>query len=43
MLQKNICLKANDSEIKKYHLRLGNISKDLKANNMRKAGLNGYV
>ena len=34
---------AKDSEIKKYLLHLGNISKDLTANNMKKAGLNGYV
>ena len=35
--------KAKDSEMKKYHLSLGNISKDSRANNMKKAGLNGYV
>ena len=36
--------KANDSEIKKYLLCLGNISKDFTANNMKKKPrLNGYV
>ena len=35
--------KANDSEIKKYPLCLGNISKDFTAINMKKTGLNGYV
>ena len=35
--------KANDSEIKKYPLCLGNISKDFTAINMKKSGLNGYV
>ena len=35
--------KANDSEIKKYPLCLGIISKDFTAINMKKTGLNGYV
>ena len=35
--------KAKDSEIKKYPLCLGNISKDFTANNMKKRGLNRYV
>ena len=35
--------KAKDSEIKKYLLHLGNIAKDFTANNMKKAGLNGYA
>ena len=35
--------KANKSEIKKYPLSLGNISKDFAANNEKKTGLNGYV
>ena len=35
--------KAKDSQIKKYPLCLRNISGDLSANNMKKAGLNGYV
>ena len=35
--------KAKDSEIKKYPLCLGNISGDFSANNMTKAGLNGFV
>ena len=37
--------KANDSEIKKYLLCLGNISKDFTAINMRKKnpGWNGYI
>ena len=35
--------KAKDSEIKKYHLCLGNISKDFTANNMKYLGLNGYI
>ena len=35
--------KAKDSEIKRYPLRLGNISKDVSINNMKKTGLNGYV
>ena len=34
---------AKDSEIKKYPLCLGNISKDFTANNMKKIGLNGYA
>ena len=36
-------LKANDSEIKKYPLCLGNMSKDFTSINMKKAGFNGYV
>ena len=35
--------KVKGSEIKKYPLCLGNISKGFYAVNMRKAGLNGYV
>ena len=35
--------KAEDSEIKEYTLCLGNISKDFKINNMKKAGLKGSV
>ena len=35
--------KAKDLEIKPYLLRLGNISKDSTVDNMKKAGLNGYV
>ena len=35
--------KAKDSEIVASPLCLGNISKDLSADNMRKTGLNGYV
>ena len=35
--------KANDSEIKKYPLCLGNISKDSTAKNMKKTVLNRYV
>ena len=34
--------KAKDSEMKKYPLCLGNVSKDFTAINMKKAGLNGY-
>ena len=33
--------KGNDSEIKKYPLCLGNISKDFIGNNMKNTGLNG--
>ena len=29
--------------MRKYPLCLGNISRDFSANNMKKAGLNGYV
>ena len=36
-------LKAEDSEIKKYPLCLGNISKDFSVDNMKKTGLNGYA
>ena len=35
--------KAKDSEIVASPLHLGNISKDWSADNMKKAGLNGYV
>ena len=35
--------KAKDSEIKKYPLFLGNISKEFSVGNMKKAGLNRYV
>ena len=35
--------KAKDSEIKRYPLCLGNISKDFSVDNMKKIGLNGYV
>ena len=35
--------KVKNSEMKKYPLILGNISKDFTANNMKKTGLNGYV
>ena len=34
--------KTKDSEIKKYPLCLGNVSKDFTAINMNKTGLNGY-
>ena len=35
--------KVKDSEIEKYHLRLGNNSKGFTANNMKKTVLSGYV
>ena len=35
--------RAKNSEIKKYHLCLRNISGDFSANNMQKTGLNGCV
>ena len=35
--------KAKDSEIKRYPLNLGNISKDFPVRNLKKTGLNGYV
>ena len=35
--------KSRDSEIKRYPLCLGNISKDFSVDNMKKTGLNGYV
>ena len=35
--------KAKDSEINKYPLCLGNISKIFTANKMKKTGLNGYI
>ena len=34
---------AKDSEMKKYPLCLGNISKDFRTNNIKRTGLNGYV
>ena len=36
-------VKAKDSEIVATPLCLGNISKDFSVDNMKKAGLNGYV
>ena len=41
--KKIIKFKAKDSEIKAHLLCLGNISKDWPVDNMKKAGLNGYV
>ena len=38
-----IKFKAKDSEIVPYSLCLGNISKDLINDNMKKAGFNGYI
>ena len=38
-----IKFKAKDSEIAAYPLCLGNISKDCSVDNMKKAGLKGYV
>ena len=38
-----IKFKAKDSEIEAYPLCLGNISKDVSVDNMKKTGLNGYV
>ena len=38
-----IKFKAKDSKIKAHFLCLGNISKDWPVDNMKKAGLNGYV
>ena len=35
--------KTKDSEIKRYLLCLGNISKDLSVDKMKMTGLNGYV
>ena len=35
--------KANDSKIKRYPLCLGNISKEVSVDNMKKTGLNGYA
>ena len=35
--------KAKDSEIVATPLCLGNISKDLRVDNMKKTGLNGYL
>ena len=43
MLQKYISSKQKNSEIKKYTLCLGNISKDFTAINMKKTGINRYV
>ena len=43
MSQKYISFNAKYSEIKKYPLCLGNISKDFSVDNMKKTGLNGYV
>ena len=43
MLQKMYQFKANDSEIKKYTLCLGNVSKDFTINNMKKTGLKRSV
>ena len=36
-------LKAKDSEILESLLCLGNISKDFSVDNMKRAGLNGYI
>ena len=38
-----IKFKAKDPEILPYPLRLGNISKDWSVDNVKKAGLKGYV
>ena len=35
--------KGKDSEIVRYPLCLGNISKDFSVDNMKKTGLNGYI
>ena len=43
MLQKIYQFKVNDSEIKKYTLCLGNVSKDFIINNMKKTGLKRSV
>ena len=43
MSQKIHQFNAKDSEIKKYSFCLGNISKDVSVDNMKKTGLNGYV
>ena len=40
---KIIKLKAKDSEVVGTPLCLGNISKDISVDNMKKTGLNGYV
>ena len=41
---KKICqFNAKDFKIKYYTLRLGNISKDLTINNMKKTGLKGII
>ena len=40
---KTIKLKAKDSEVVGTPLCLGNISKDISVDNMKKTGLNGYV
>ena len=34
---------AKDCMIVPYNLRLGNVSKDFSASNMKKTGLNGYI
>ena len=38
-----IKFQAKDSEIVAYHLCLGNISKDISVDNMKKTGLNGHL
>ena len=38
-----IKFKAKDSEIVAHPLCLGNISKDLSVDNIKKTGLNGYI
>ena len=38
-----IKFQAKDSEIVAYHLCLGNISKDISVDNMKKTGLNRYL
>ena len=38
-----IKIKAKDSEIVAYPLCLGNISKDVSVDDIKKTGLNGYV
>ena len=43
MVKKLYQLKAKDSEIKTYPLRLGNISKTFTVNNMKKTGSSEYV
>ena len=35
--------KAKDSDMKRYSLCIGNISKDFSVDNMKKTQLNGYV
>ena len=41
--KENIKFKAKDSEVVAYPLCLGNFSKDFSADNIKKAGLNGYI